>query len=80
MLQAMTDIYIAFAVSIAVVALLLAKFFYARWIEAEENALLIQHDRDMWKRKAEHFVDRTQELAREKQKLVDKMYENMVSL
>ena len=80
MLQAMTDIYIAFAVSLAVVALLLAKFFYARWTEAEENALLIQKDRDEWKRKAEYLTWLTKELAREKEKLIDEAYKKLVSL
>lgn len=80
MLQAMTDIYIAFAVSLAVVALLLAKFFYARWTEAEENALLIQKDRDLWKRKAESLKYYAKELAREKELLIDKLYEKKVSL
>ena len=80
MLQAMTDIYIAFAVSLAVVALLLAKFFYARWTEAIQNALLIQKDRDEWKRKAEYLTWLTKEMAREKEVLITKLYEKKVSL
>jgi 6-phosphogluconate dehydrogenase len=76
MLQAMT----AIAISIAVIALLAAKYYLNRWTEAEENALLIQHDRDFWKHKADHYENRTRELVQEKEELINKMYENMVHL
>jgi len=62
------------------IAVLVAIKYYLSWKEAIQNALLIQHDRDLWKRKAEHFLERTRELAQEKEELVDKMYKNMVHL
>ena len=64
----------------AFIAVLVAIKYYLSWKEAIQNALQIQKDRDLWKRKAEHFVERTRELGKEKEELVDKLYENMVHL
>jgi len=64
----------------AFIAVLVAIKYYLSWKVAIQNAIMIQHDRDLWKRKAEHFVERTQQLAKEKEELVDKMYKNMVHL
>ena len=76
MLQAMTTALII----TAFIAVLVAIKHYLSWKEAMQNALLIQKDRDLWKRKAEYFVERTQELAREKEKLIDEAYKKLVSL
>jgi len=64
----------------AFIAVLVAIKYYLSWKAAIQNALLIQKDRDEWKRKAEYLTWLTKEMAREKEVLITKLYEKKVSL
>ena len=63
----------------AFIAVLVAIKYYLSWKAAIQNALLIQKDRDLWKRKAESLKYYAKELAREKELLIDKLYEKKVT-
>jgi len=63
----------------AFISVLVAIKYYLSWKAAIQNALLIQKDRDLWKRKAESLKYYAKELAREKELLIDKLYEKKVT-
>ena len=73
----MTDIYIVLSLSMAGVALFLAKYFLERWAQAENKAALIQKDRDAYKEQTEHLIGLIIELTEKNARLLHQAKNNL---